>query len=111
MSVSLSSTRVSKLTSRIQCSKEVSQLHLPLRTLKIGTYVSGDLTDPAKRFYPIATATLTSRVFDVVHMFSERAISAVPIIDEEGVVVNLYETVDVIVSDLVLVVVISLHAQ
>jgi 5'-AMP-activated protein kinase regulatory gamma subunit len=31
-------------------------------------------------------------------MFSERSISAVPIIDEEGVVVNLYETVDVIVS-------------
>jgi len=37
-------------------------------------------------------------VFDVVHMFSERGISAVPIIDENGVVVNLYETVDVIVS-------------
>lgn len=36
-------------------------------------------------------------VFDVVHMFSERSISAVPIIDEDGVVVNLYETVDVIV--------------
>jgi hypothetical protein len=36
-------------------------------------------------------------------MFSERAISAVPIIDEEGVVVNLYETVDVIVSDPVVV--------
>lgn len=31
-------------------------------------------------------------------MFSERSISAVPIIDEEGVVVNLYETVDVIVG-------------
>jgi hypothetical protein len=31
-------------------------------------------------------------------MFSERGISAVPIIDENGVVVNLYETVDVIVS-------------
>jgi CBS-domain-containing membrane protein len=29
-------------------------------------------------------------------MFSERSISAVPIIDKEGVVVNLYETVDVI---------------
>jgi 5'-AMP-activated protein kinase regulatory gamma subunit len=36
-------------------------------------------------------------VSDVVHMFSGRSISAVPIIDEEGVVVNLYETVDVIV--------------
>ena len=37
-------------------------------------------------------------VFDVVHMFSERGISAVPILDEDGIVVNLYETVDVIVS-------------
>lgn len=31
-------------------------------------------------------------------MFSERGISAVPIVDEDGIVVNLYETVDVIVS-------------
>jgi hypothetical protein len=31
-------------------------------------------------------------------MFSEQSISAVPIIDEDGVVVNLYETVDVIVG-------------
>ncbi|THH02890.1 hypothetical protein EW026_g36 [Hermanssonia centrifuga] len=29
-------------------------------------------------------------------MFSERGISAVPIVDENGIVVNLYETVDVI---------------
>ena len=49
-------------------------------------------------YYPIATATMQTRVFDVVHMFSERGISAVPIIDDNGVVVNLYETVDVIVS-------------
>jgi 5'-AMP-activated protein kinase regulatory gamma subunit len=41
---------------------------------------------------------MDTTVFDVVHMFSERGISAVPIIDENGVVVNLYETVDVIVS-------------
>ena len=31
-------------------------------------------------------------------MFSELGISAVPIVDESGRVVNLYETVDVIVS-------------
>lgn len=40
---------------------------------------------------------MSTPVFDVVHEFSERGISAVPIIDEEGIVVNLYETVDVIV--------------
>jgi CBS-domain-containing membrane protein len=51
-------------------------------------------------YHPIATATMNTTVFDVVHMFSERGISAVPIIDENGVVVNLYETVDVIVSTL-----------
>jgi 5'-AMP-activated protein kinase regulatory gamma subunit len=83
-----------------QCTKELPQLHLSLRKLGIGTYVSPPVSptpDSTKPFNPIATAMLTTRVFDVVHMFSERSISAVPIIDEEGVVVNLYETVDVIV--------------
>jgi len=71
---------------------------MSLRKLNIGTFVSKTgAADPSNPFYPIATAMLTTRVFDVVHMFSERSISAVPIIDEEGVVVNLYETVDVIV--------------
>ncbi|KAN0061016.1 AMP-activated serine/threonine-protein kinase regulatory subunit [Thecaphora frezii] len=50
-------------------------------------------TDP---YYPLATATLDTTVFDVVHMFSERGISAVPILDDEGYVVDMYETVDVI---------------
>lgn len=31
-------------------------------------------------------------------MFSKDGISAVPIIDQDGIVVNMYETVDVIVS-------------
>lgn len=53
---------------------------------------------PERPFYPLATATLQTTVFDVVHMFSELGISAVPIVDDEGRVVNLYETVDVIVS-------------
>lgn len=41
---------------------------------------------------------MQTTVFDVVHMFSELGISAVPIVDSQGKVVNLYETVDVIVS-------------
>ncbi|KAK7694587.1 hypothetical protein QCA50_001773 [Cerrena zonata] len=84
----------------INCSKEIAQLHLPLRKLKIGTYVTRPPADPFVEgqdpFDPIATASLETPVFDVVHMFSERGISAVPILDEEGIVVNLYETVDVI---------------
>ncbi|GAA5962040.1 hypothetical protein JCM21900_006970 [Sporobolomyces salmonicolor] len=48
------------------------------------------------RFFPLSTATMQTSVFDVVHIFSERGISAVPIVDEDGVVLNLYETVDVV---------------
>ena len=85
-----------------QCTRDILFLHLPLRKLGIGTYVQRDpsdgVTQPGENpYHPIATATLNTTVFDVVHMFSERGISAVPIIDENGVVVNLYETVDVIV--------------
>ena len=69
---------------------------MPLRKLKIGTYVTSPSPD-GNPYYPIATVNMSTRVFDVVHMFSERGISAVPIIDEDGIVVNLYETVDVIV--------------
>lgn len=95
----------------IQCSKDVAHLHMPLRKLGVGTYVTASPNSPTQSpvdspdqeklhenpFYPIATATLDTRVFDIVHMFSERGISAVPIIDDNGVVVNMYETVDVIV--------------
>ncbi|TFK87781.1 CBS-domain-containing protein [Polyporus arcularius HHB13444] len=87
----------------INCGREIQQLHLPLRKLGIGTYVTAQPLPPgAERpegynpYHPISTATLDTTVFDVVHMFSERGISAVPIIDEDGIVVNLYETVDVI---------------
>ncbi|KAG5648043.1 hypothetical protein DXG03_007078 [Asterophora parasitica] len=84
----------------INCHKEVQHLHLSLRKLKIGTFVHSSSSPDAPKshnpYYPIATAKLNTPVFDVVHMFSERSISAVPIVDDDGVVVNLYETVDVI---------------
>lgn len=82
----------------INCTKEVAQLHLPLRKLGIGTYVADpkDAPEGSQPFWPLATATMSTPVFDVVHEFSGRGISAVPIIDEDGIVVNLYETVDVI---------------
>ncbi|BGP26624.1 AMP-activated serine/threonine-protein kinase regulatory subunit [Rhodotorula toruloides] len=48
------------------------------------------------RYWPLSTATMRTSVFDVVHIFSERGISAVPIVDEDGVVLNLYETVDIV---------------
>ncbi|KAI0824221.1 hypothetical protein BC628DRAFT_1323424 [Trametes gibbosa] len=87
----------------INCGKEIQQLHMGLRKLEIGTYVNpppppadGEKPEGYNPFHPIATATMDTPVFDVVHMFSERGISAVPIVDEDGIVVNLYETVDVI---------------
>lgn len=97
----LTTYRLLKFVS-INCGKEIQQLHLPLRKLNIGTYVAnftpagGSLPEGQDPFWPIATATMSTTVFHVVHMFSARGISAVPIIDEEGIVVNLYETVDVI---------------
>lgn len=91
------------LTPALQCTNDIQGLNQSLRKLKIGTYVSSLPREPEEGvtpnpFYPIATAGLDTSVFDVVHMFSERSISAVPIVDEEGIVINLYETVDVIVS-------------
>ncbi|KAG9050552.1 AMP-activated serine/threonine-protein kinase regulatory subunit [Tulasnella sp. UAMH 9824] len=81
----------------INC-REIPHLHLGLKDLGIGTYVSptASIEHPENPYWPIKTATLNTTVFDVVHMFSKDGISAVPIIDENGVVTNLYETVDVI---------------
>ena len=45
---------------------------------------------------------MKTSVFDVVHIFSERGISAVPIVDEDGIVLNMYETVDIVVSSITL---------
>jgi len=81
----------------INC-KESSLLNLPLRKLNIGTYVTASPSEPMSetRFHPIRTATMDTPVFDVVNMFSGSSISAVPIIDSNGKVLNLYETIDVI---------------
>ena len=68
-----------------------------MRELGIGTYVDEANATASDPYFPIATANLGTTVFDVVHMFSEQGISAVPVLDEDGKVLNLYETVDVIV--------------
>jgi 5'-AMP-activated protein kinase regulatory gamma subunit len=80
-----------------------------LRKLGIGKYVQKTPSDPESMtgtnptYWPLATASMTTSVFDVVHMFSELGISAVPILDDDGVVMNLYETVDVIVRNVQIV--------
>ncbi|KAJ7597096.1 hypothetical protein C8J56DRAFT_1159075 [Mycena floridula] len=81
----------------INCPNEIEQLQVSLKKLRIGTYVDPSQSSPEHGpYYPIKTASLKTKVYDVVHMFSQSEISAVPIIDDDGVVINLYETVDVI---------------
>jgi CBS-domain-containing membrane protein len=41
---------------------------------------------------------MSTPVIKVINMFVEQNISAVPIVDENGVVLNVYETIDVMVS-------------
>lgn len=76
----------------LNCSKDIQNLSYSLRSLGIGTYVDPKPDNP---YYPIITATMDSTVFDVVNMFSTHGISAVPILNDDGVVLNVYETLDV----------------
>lgn len=80
----------------MQCRDITQYLTYGVRELGIGTYIENPTAE--KPFGRIATATMKTTVFDVVHMFSELGISAVPIVDDESKVIDLYETVDVIVS-------------
>ncbi|CAH7688296.1 hypothetical protein PPACK8108_LOCUS23240 [Phakopsora pachyrhizi] len=85
---------------------DVERLTQSIGSLGIGSYASSFQsegsnllpTDENNRnpFHPLATATLQTTVFDAVHMFSERGISAVPIIDEYGSVIDMYEAIDIV---------------
>jgi 5'-AMP-activated protein kinase, regulatory gamma subunit len=55
-----------------------------LAELGIGTYTK------------IKTARPTDKLFDVITMFSQFSISAVPIVNEKGVVMDVYSRTDVI---------------
>ncbi|KAG0235536.1 AMP-activated serine/threonine-protein kinase regulatory subunit [Actinomortierella wolfii] len=58
-------------------------LRQPLSELKIGTYDDVEVAD------------LSTPVMEVIEKFVKRKISSVPIVDEDGVVLNVFETVDV----------------
>jgi CBS domain-containing protein len=64
--------------------RETEKLRKPLKELKVGTY--GDLQ----------TARMDTPVMNVIHMLVKQNISSVPILDEEGAVINVFEAVDVI---------------
>ncbi|CAO3672159.1 unnamed protein product [Rhizopus microsporus] len=63
--------------------KHTKALRQPLSELRIGTYDN------------IATASMSTPVIQVINMFAEHNISAVPIVDKNNVVLNVYETIDV----------------
>ncbi|WFC98719.1 AMP-activated serine/threonine-protein kinase regulatory subunit [Malassezia yamatoensis] len=93
---------------------ETSGLRASIGSLGIGTYTYEHMQDRRKRtplarlktgpnpppdagpYWPLQTATLDTPVSDIVHMFSEKGISAVPILDKDGDVVDIYESVDII---------------
>ncbi|KAF1814866.1 CBS-domain-containing protein [Eremomyces bilateralis CBS 781.70] len=64
--------------------KETAMLRKPLQAINVGTYEN------------IQTATMDTPVMDVIHMLVRYNISSVPILDKEGILLNVFEAVDVI---------------
>ncbi|KAH7068080.1 hypothetical protein BKA63DRAFT_423790 [Paraphoma chrysanthemicola] len=65
--------------------KETQKLRKPLVELpNVGTYKD------------LAVASMDTPVMDVIHMLVKKNISSVPILDKKGVVLNVFEAVDVI---------------
>ncbi|KAF1967891.1 CBS-domain-containing protein [Bimuria novae-zelandiae CBS 107.79] len=64
--------------------KETQKLRKPLKDIQVGTYDN------------LATAYMDTPVMDVIHMLVKKSISSVPIIDNQGMVLNVFESVDVI---------------
>lgn len=44
----------------------------------------------------IATCTMDTPVIDVIHLLTQKSVSSVPIVDEQGKLINVYEAVDVL---------------
>ncbi|CAB61219.2 5''-AMP-activated protein kinase subunit gamma [Schizosaccharomyces pombe] len=63
--------------------KETAMLRVPLNQMTIGTWSN------------LATASMETKVYDVIKMLAEKNISAVPIVNSEGTLLNVYESVDV----------------
>ncbi|KAL5343139.1 hypothetical protein BJX70DRAFT_208990 [Aspergillus crustosus] len=63
---------------------DTQKLQRPLGEIRLGSY------------HNVATASMDTPVIDVIHILVERSISSVPIVNSEGVVYNVFESVDVI---------------
>ncbi|KAL4943599.1 hypothetical protein BDV06DRAFT_132869 [Aspergillus oleicola] len=63
---------------------DTQKLKKPLGEIQLGSFSN------------VATASMDTPVIDVIHILVERSISSVPIVNSEGVVYNVFESVDVI---------------
>ncbi|KAL4974725.1 hypothetical protein BDW66DRAFT_80664 [Aspergillus desertorum] len=63
---------------------DTQKLRKPLGEIRLGSY------------HDIATASMDTPVIDVIHILVQRSISSVPIVNSEGVVYNVFESVDVV---------------
>lgn len=61
-------------------------IHKTLREIRIGTYDN------------IETASEDTSIIDALHKFIDRRVSALPVVDAEGRLVDIYAKFDVIVS-------------
>lgn len=64
--------------------KETGMLRKPLCDIGVGTYEG------------LSTASMDTPVIDVIHTLVRKNISSVPIVDERGVVLNVYEAIDIL---------------
>ncbi|KAK9379335.1 uncharacterized protein V2V93DRAFT_373563 [Kockiozyma suomiensis] len=64
--------------------KETRALKKPLKDLNIGQYDN------------LATATMDTPVIEVIHLLASKDVSSIPIVDSEGVLYNIYESVDIL---------------
>jgi 5'-AMP-activated protein kinase regulatory gamma subunit len=64
--------------------KETNMLLKPLSQLNIGVYEN------------LATASMTTPVIEVIHLLASKRVSAIPIVDEQGKLLNIYEAIDVL---------------
>jgi len=64
--------------------KETQKLRKPLKDLSVVTFTN------------LSTASMDTPVMEVIHMLVKKNISSVPILDKDGAVINVFESVDVI---------------
>ncbi|RLV96667.1 Nuclear protein SNF4 [Spathaspora sp. JA1] len=65
--------------------KETKMLLKPIKQLpKLGTIKD------------ISTCTLTTPVIEVIHLLAHKSVSSVPIVDEQGKLINVYEAIDIL---------------